>query len=216
MQNRKTLLCYGDSNTFGYMPGSGGKRYLKEKTWPYILAEKLGDGYELIVEGLSGRTTAYDRPDGAWKNGYTYLTPCLASHMPLDHVVFMLGTNDCNFDLCLSPEDIAHGMEKLIVTTCELCLERQGYVPEMTVVVPAAIRPEIAGTPFEDQIDASSVRKSHEIAPLYRALAEKHGCRFLDASEGPEVSDIDCEHLTENGHRLLAELLYPVICGKGK
>lgn len=205
-----TVLCYGDSNTYGYDPNTGG-RYPAGVRWTNILADKLGSGYRVIDEGLNGRTTVYDRPDGAWKNGYPYLTPCLGSHKPIDVLVFMLGTNDCNSDLGLSAEDIAAGMEKLVCTAEEMTAELQGYVPKMIIVVPAAIKPDFAGTPFEYQLDEAAVRKSHDIAPLYEKLAKEHGCMFLDGSDSLEVSDIDCEHLTENGHSRLADMLYELI-----
>ena len=156
----KTVLCYGDSNTYGYEPLSG-TRYPKEQRWTTILQNRLGAEYEVVPEGLNGRTTAYDRPDFVWKNGFPYLAPCLGTNKPLDYVIFMLGTNDCNADLNLSEDD--------------------------------------------------SIRKSHAIAPLYKAVAEKHGCLYLDASEILEVSEFDCEHLTVNGHAKLAGLLAEMI-----
>lgn len=205
-----TVLCYGDSNTYGYDPRNEG-RYSESERWPCLLADMLGGGYKVIEEGLNGRTTAYDRPDGFWKNGLSYLTPCLGSHKPVDILIFMLGTNDCNADLFLSAEDIARGMEQLVRTAEEMTAELQGFVPKMLIVVPAAIRPEIEGTPFEYQLDEASIRKSHDIAPLYKKLAEEHGCAFLDATEAAEVTRIDCEHLTVKGHRQLAELIYETV-----
>lgn len=205
------ILCYGDSNTYGYKPGTEGGRYPKAITWPYLLKEKLGNKDDFAVEGLNGRTTAYDRPDGAWKNGFPYLRPCLVTHSPLDLVIFMLGTNDCNADLYLSAEDIAAGMEKLINETENTMAELEKPMPAMMIVVPAPIRPEIKGTPFEYQLDASSVEKSNEIAPLYKAIAEKHNCLFVGDTSTVEVSSIDCEHLTEKGHRQLADLIYSEI-----
>jgi len=209
-QRKKTVLCFGDSNTYGYDPHDGG-RYPEDVRWTNILANKLGAGYNIIAEGLNGRTTAYDRPDGAWKNGLPYLTPCIGSHKPVDILIFMLGTNDCNIELGLSAEDIADGMERLVSTAEESARELQGYVPQMIIVVPGAIRPELEGTPFEDQLDDSSVQKSHGIAPLYEKTAQEHGCLFLDGSDSLEVTPIDCEHLTENGHSTLAGLLYDII-----
>lgn len=205
-----TVLCYGDSNTYGYDPRNEG-RYSESERWPCILSEMLGSGYRVIEEGLNGRTTAYDRPDGFWKNGLSYLTPCLGSHKPVDILIFMLGTNDCNADLYLSAENIARGMEQLVCTAEEMTLELQGFAPKMLIVAPAAIRPEIEGTPFEYQLNEESIQKSHDIAPLYKKLAEEHGCLFLDATDSAEVTRADCEHLTVKGHRQLAELIYEMV-----
>ena len=206
-----TVLCYGDSNTYGYDPHTDGDPYPAGVRWPDILAGQLGDGYKVIVEGLSGRTTAYDRLDAPWKNGYSYFLPCIASHKPIDYLIFMLGTNDCNVEMGLSAKDIAAGMELLVRTAEDAALELQRYVPKIVVVAPAVIRPELAGTTFEYQLDETSVQKSHDIVPLYKQIAKNHGCLFLDASNSLEVTEIDCEHLTEKGHHQLAELLFDLI-----
>ena len=207
---KTTILCYGDSNTYGYDPHTDGERYPLEVCWTTQFARALGEEYRVIVEGLSGRTTAYDRLGFPWKNGYPYLTPCLASHKPIDYLIIMLGTNDCNVEMELSAEQIAAGMEKLVSTAEAVTASEQGYVPRIVVVAPAAIRPEIAGTVFDYQLDETSVQKSRDIAPLYRRIAEEHGCLFLDAT-GVETSPIDCEHLTEAGHAALAELLTDLV-----
>ena len=202
----KTILCYGDSNTYGYDPRNGG-RYPREVRWTTILQNILGSEYEVVSEGLNGRTTAYDREDGAWKNGYPYLQPCIGTHKPVDEIIIMLGTNDCNSDLHLSAEDIARGLEKLIKIVKDETEEMQGFVPEILIVVPAAIKSNYMNSPFVYQLDADSVKKSHDIAPLYKALADRYGCKYLDASESAEVSDIDSEHLTIEGHKALAQMI---------
>nr|MDQ3302571.1 hydrolase [Actinomycetota bacterium] len=88
----KTVLCYGDSNTWGSNPETG-ERFAPHVRWPGVLAWELGDGFCVIEEGLPGRTTVRDDPiEGAHKNGRTYLRACLESHKPLDLVTVMLGT----------------------------------------------------------------------------------------------------------------------------
>ena len=73
----RTVLCYGDSNTHGQIPGGLPlDRYTLHERWPGIMARELGDGWHVIEEGLSGRTTVRDDPiEGAGKNGRTYLRP---------------------------------------------------------------------------------------------------------------------------------------------
>ncbi len=203
----KTLLCYGDSNTYGYDPQKGG-RYENKKRWTTILAEKLGPDYVVVPEGLNGRTTAYDREDVAWKNGLPYFAPCIASNKPVDIISIMLGTNDCNKNLNLSIDDISAGMEKLIQTVIDQCPYIQGYVPKIIIVAPAPILENTASSPFADKLDENSVKKSQEIGEAYKLLAEKYGCRFINCNTKVEVSPIDAEHLTEKGHKQMAELLY--------
>jgi lysophospholipase L1-like esterase len=65
------ILCYGDSNTFGYIPGSGGQRYGRDIRWTGRLQHLLGERYYVIEEGLGGRTTVWDDPIEEHKNGKT-------------------------------------------------------------------------------------------------------------------------------------------------
>lgn len=64
----KTILCYGDSNTWGYDPVTGG-RLERDRRWPGVLRTQLGEGYLVIEEGLNGRTTVWDDPIEGYKNG---------------------------------------------------------------------------------------------------------------------------------------------------
>lgn len=89
----KRIICYGDSNTYGLNPETN-LRYPREKRWTGILQNILGNEYLVVEEGLNGRTTVLSEPGLEYRNGYPYLEPCLQSHIPVDYLVFMLGTND--------------------------------------------------------------------------------------------------------------------------
>jgi lysophospholipase L1-like esterase len=65
--------------------------------WPARLQAALAGEWEVISEGLGGRTATVDRPDAEGRNGLPYLLPCLHSHAPVDALVIFLGTNDVNF-----------------------------------------------------------------------------------------------------------------------
>lgn len=204
---RTSVLCYGDSNTYGYEPATGG-RYSREKRWTGILADMLGDRYEVISEGLNGRTTAYDRPGAAWKNGVSSFIACLATHKPVDYLVIMLGTNDCIEELGLSAEAIAAGMNDLVTLAEQNSPELQGYIPEIIAVSPPAVQGDMENSPFAHELTEGSVRKSRDIEPLYRELAERHLIRFVSATDSADIVQWDCLHLSETGHRQMAELIY--------
>lgn len=114
----RTVVCFGDSNTWGYVPGSNGERWPRAQRWPVILQGLLGGGYEVIAEGLSGRTATIDRPDSEGRNGLPYLLPCLLSHAPVDIVVIFLGTNDVNY---IADDRVAGCVVRLVevVRRCE-------------------------------------------------------------------------------------------------
>ena len=70
----KHILCYGDSNTHGYIPGGG--RYDDDTRYTGILAKLLGSDYRIIEEGLNSRTSSFDDPFEPYKNGMDCLVPC--------------------------------------------------------------------------------------------------------------------------------------------
>ena len=113
----KTILCYGDSNTYG-LKSDLVSRYPRNVRWTGILQEKLGSEYYVIEEGLGGRTTVWDDPVEDYKNGKKYLLPCLDSHKPLDLVIIMLGTNDLKSRFSVTPFDIGASMENLVKIRC--------------------------------------------------------------------------------------------------
>jgi lysophospholipase L1-like esterase len=92
----KRILCYGDSNTWGYISGSDHLRYNSNERWTKLLQKKLGQSFEIIEEGLNSRTlfSNDDRPGKEGRNGFTYLKPCMDSHDKFDTIIIMLGTND--------------------------------------------------------------------------------------------------------------------------
>ncbi len=125
----KKILCYGDSNTWGHIPVTGG-RYGDDVRWTGVLQAALGEGYRVIEEGLNGRTTVHDDPiEGVYKNGKHYLIPCLESHRPLDLVIMMLGTNDLKMRFSLPPSDIARGVEALEVGVLRIGPPQRGEGP---------------------------------------------------------------------------------------
>ncbi|MBR0402477.1 MAG: hypothetical protein IJH73_08230, partial [Lachnospiraceae bacterium] len=112
----KNILCFGDSNTYGFSPdwvkGNFG-RHDRSVRWTGRLQELLGDEYRIIEEGLSGRPTVFADPTMADMSGLPYFRPCLKSHMPLDLVIIMLGTNDMKHRFNMLPVDIAKEAEAL-------------------------------------------------------------------------------------------------------
>ncbi|MGN0772703.1 MAG: GDSL-type esterase/lipase family protein [Candidatus Ventricola sp.] len=110
----RQILCYGDSNTWGLIPGTL-DRYPWDTRWTGILQSMLcSRGVRVIEEGLCGRTTAFEDTDRAGRNGAAMLPVLLESHCPLDGAILMLGTNDCKSAYRLNPEQIARGAEQCV------------------------------------------------------------------------------------------------------
>ena len=138
----KTVLCFGDSNTYGYDPTTG-LRYPESVRWTALLQGLLGTDYKVIEEGCNGRTTVFDDPIEGWKKGLDYLRPCLNTHKPVDIVIMMLGSNDLKEVFHATPEDIASGAETLVKEIIDFTEIKQGFVPEIILVSPPEIGEDI-------------------------------------------------------------------------
>lgn len=111
----KQILCFGDSNTYGLIPGTTNQRYGWGTRWTSILDDKVRTkGYRVIEEGLCGRTTVFDDPFRTERRGTEMLPAILESHRPVDTIVLMLGTNDCKSVYSATPEVIGQGIEQLL------------------------------------------------------------------------------------------------------
>ena len=210
----KTVLCYGDSNTYGYVPENG-HRYPKDVRYPGRLQMLLGDSYVVIEEGCNGRTTVNDDPIDGWKNGLDYLRPCLYSHKPVDIVILMLGSNDLKATFHLTAEKIAQGAGMLVDVIQVFSEEKQGFVPKIILVSPPELGTRIRTSPFYGAFLQEAVEESRKFPEAYKAVADEKGCVFFNASEYIRPSEYDSLHLTPEGHRVLAEKLCEVVKGLG-
>ena len=206
----KTILCYGDSNTYGYNPVNG-FRYPEDVRWTGRLKKLLGDEYRIIEEGCNGRTTIFDDPVEGWKNGMDYLRPCLNSHKPVDLVIMMLGTNDLKRTFHASAREIADGAGALVQVIQSFTSLKQGFEPKIILVSPPEIGEGIRTSDFFGSFDVDAIDRSREFAECYQKVAKKYGCIFLDAAKYVQPSVEDAVHLTEQGHLKLAEALCRVI-----
>jgi len=194
----KTILCFGDSNTWGYSPISGG-RYPRDVRWPGVLRGALGEGYLVIEEGLNGRTTVWDDPIEGYKNGYEYLIPCLETHKPIDLVVILLGTNDLKMRFSVSAFDIANSAGVLVDTVLKSTTGPSDGAPQVLLLAP----PPIAKlTGFAEMFEGATA-KAARFGEHYRRVAEERGCAFLDAGQVIVSSDLDGIHFEPAEHRKL-------------
>jgi lysophospholipase L1-like esterase len=199
----KTVLCYGDSNTWGYIGGEA-ERFAPDVRWTGVMQSALGSAYRVIEEGLNGRTTVWDDPIEGGRNGETYLRPCLNTHAPIDLVILMLGTNDLKRRFSLSAYDIAAGAEKLVRLIMASEAGPGHKAPQVLLVCPAAVKYHPDNTEvFGDDAEARSRRMS----AYYAAVAERNGCAFVDASTVVTVCEEDGIHLSAQAHSALGAKL---------
>lgn len=199
----KRILCYGDSNTRGFDPATD-SRYPPNMRWTGILQSKLGNSFEIIEEGLNGRTTDVDDPENEGRNGVVYLRPCIESHLPLDVVFLMLGTNDLKAVFNRSPENIAHGIQKLVQIIIDTCKEKGASTPLIFVISPTTVNESI-GEAREKYTGAQE--KSKQLGREYKKVATAAGCEFIDLALHVSPSKIDGYHLDPETHAKIVEIL---------
>lgn len=191
----KTILCYGDSNTWGYAPGTG-MRHAHHERWPGVLQMNLGSNYLIIEEGLRSRTTILDDPLKPYKNGKEYFIPCLDSHAPLDLVILMLGTNDLKNRFSMSAYDIAKNIAVLLNIVTRSTCGVLGKAPKTLLLSP----PHLGRLTNFAELFEGAAEKSRELARYYKIVSSEIGCDFLDTSEIIKSSDIDGVHLDIDQH----------------
>ncbi len=197
----KEILCYGDSNTWGYNPATQ-ERYGRGERWAGILQRTLGDEYHVIEEGLNGRTTVWDDPiEGKHKNGETYLIPCLEAHKPLDLVIIMLGTNDLKSRFSAPAKDIAFGAGVLVGIVSKSDCGRNGRPPRVLLLAP----PPLGKLTEFAEIFREGKEKSKKFSEYYKNVADEHECEFFDTSTVIRSSDLDGVHFEKEDHNALGK-----------
>ena len=194
----RRIVCYGDSNTWGYDPATR-ERFPAEVRWTGVLARELGAGYLVIEEGLNGRTTILDDPWEPERNGKTYLRPCLESHRPLDLLTIMLGTNDLKARHRVSASDIAQGAAVLVDIAQHYAVRADDSPAPILLICP----PPVARLTKFDRMFEGAEEKSRELARYFRMVAEWHDVPLLDAGEVIVSSDRDGIHFEADQHRNL-------------
>jgi lysophospholipase L1-like esterase len=207
----KRILCFGDSLTWGYIPGSYPeiKRFGPKERCPGILQDLLGDEYEVIEEGMHGRTIDLDDPKAKenknrlGRNGLEYLTPCLKTHQPIDVIIVILGTNDLKGRYKKHAQDMVNSYEKIINMINDLKYEVQDKPPKIILIPPVNI----------DYIKAEKFRGYREntlkiVDEVFDLLkkAELENTEILDLRDKVKTG-IDGLHLDAFSQKKVAEIL---------
>lgn len=199
----KQILCYGDSNTWGLIPGTN-ERYPWGVRWTSLLQEKLKNkDIRILEEGLCGRTTAFEDAYRENRNGFRELPFILETHTPIYAAIIMLGTNDCKSIYKLNASQIALGLSKCIDKLLE-------YLPSerILIVSPIHLGENVWKNDYDPEFNNASVDTSFQLEAEYRKIAEQRNIRMLAASDYAEPSEADQEHMDSDGHTALAEAIY--------
>ncbi len=204
----KTILCYGDSNTWGFNPETR-DRYAHDIRWPGVLRAALGSEYSIVEEGLCGRTTVWDDPIENHMSGAEYLVPCLQTHKPIDLVIIMLGTNDLKYRFHLGAFDIARAVARLAeIVEDSRCgsdpsQKQNASSPQVLIVCPPPILEVEA---FSDMFKGGAETSRRLRAEFERMCAERNLPLFC-VEDVAASSPIDGIHLSREAHAAIGRAI---------
>ena len=205
---KRRMMCFGDSLTWGWVPVQEGvptTRFGEDVRWTGVLAKELSHEYQIIEEGLSGRTTTLDDPIDPRLNGSAYLPSALASHLPLDLVIIMLGTNDTKTYFHRTAFEISAGMAKLVGQV----LSSAGGVgtiypaPQVMIIAPPPLTP--MPHPYFQSLFGGAHAKSQELGQVYGDLADFMKVHFLNAGDVITTDGVDGIHFTAENNLVLGK-----------
>ena len=197
------VLVFGDSLSWGFDAADGG-RFPIESAWPAVMAARLGGDVEVLVEALNGRTTVVDSPYAPARSGAQMLAPLLESHLPLDLVIIMLGTNDLQVPLGGSALSAAAGMWTLVDIALASRCGPGGTAPRVLVVAPPALTDPHG---FMGLFLAGQEEESRRLAGHYETLARQAAVDFFDAGAVVRPGPADGVHLDRDGNAALGVAL---------
>lgn len=199
----KRILCFGDSNTYGYKPDGSG-RFDENIRWTARVQQRLGEDYQMIEEGLCGRTSIFQDELRADRKGIDIVGTLVESHNPIDIFVVMLGTNDCKTKYKATSKDIANGVEQVI----KQAQARASEEMKILVISPIILGKGVGEEGYDIEFDLHSEAVSAGLPAEYEKMAKENQFCYLAASEYAASSVTDREHLDEEGHEKLADAIY--------
>ncbi len=208
----KIIVCFGDSNTYGYN-AEDGSRF--DSRFPKILEKILhkntveNTSYKVIEEGLCGRTFAFNDPLHDGLCAIDYIQPCLESHSPIDLLIIMLGTNDTKQRFSATSRNIAMGARKLINKA--KCLDIYANSSNILLIAPPKIKEGYKTSEVFFTMGDKCDEKSRDLIKELELIAGETNCHFLNSDEFLEMNNIDFMHLDEKNHKLMAEKLAELI-----
>ena len=197
----KKILCYGDSNTFGFIPENC-KRYDKDSRWSGILSEILKENYQVIEEGMNNRTGFFKNPEGLKQSGGEYLSVFLQNHRNLDICIISLGTNDAQFFYNLDENSTKNGLQNLIDSVREANIKTN-----IIIVPPVKITENILHSGFSMMFNRESIDKINKVFPIFEQIAKENNCLYFDFNQIASPAQKDGLHYTKESHTIIANKL---------
>jgi len=125
------------------------------------------------------------------------------THMPIDLLIIMLGTNDLKSRISGVATEIAGGLNVLVTSALRSAAGPGGGAPRILIMCP----PPLGKLPDSAELwgFGGGEKASRQLAKYYRMVAENGGCDFLDAGELIKTSDLDGVHFEREEHHKLGK-----------
>ena len=199
----KKIICYGDSNTFGFNPKDG-SRFDENTRWSGILKSKLAEEYEVLEAGANNRTGFVNNPAGELYSAQKHFPKLIAKQKDFELLILAIGTNDLQFLFNANFDNIENGLENLI----KIAKTKTKRI----IIVPSVILDNnILSHGFKSQFDKASIEKSKTIGKIYIKIANKYNCEIFDFNNFVKPSELDGLHYTPESHKIIAEKLIEFI-----
>ena len=192
------ILCYGDSNTFGFNVEDG-SRFPADSRWPTFMAQQLGTGATVIEEGYNGRTILDVNPYDELLNGTAYFPCCIDNYNPVDLIIVYLGINDLFLSANMEVRRIAETLGVLISIAGERSRNREGDPAGALIIAPPPVNPVMTYAGYY----AREIENSLQFSLEYSRVAQVYGCLFIDAGRVIQAVESDGVHLDAENHRKL-------------
>ena len=195
----KKIICYGDSNTFGYNPKDN-SRFDENSRWTSVLQKNLGKDYNVINEGMCDRTGFVSNPKGELFSAQEHFPKFISETENFDLLILSLGTNDLQFQYDISVDTVEKGLEELINIAKE-------KAKNIIIIPPVILSEKILEGFFICQFDEKSIQKSKKIGEIFKKTADIYNCEYFDINKFTSPSDLDGLHYDENSHKLIGNML---------
>ncbi len=201
------ILCYGDSNTWGYNPENGSQFACP---WPVILKD-LRTSDEILSDGLCGRATQDDTGLISDSDGEkTFFRKYIDADFQAKGLILMIGSNDLSVIYPnRSPEAISANIQRWIGAF----RRKMGSAgTDILVVAPVRLNEHCLTHPmFGELFDNTSIEKSKRLANALSEMSHREKVLFLDANTVARASDIDGLHMEALGHIKLANAIDQIL-----
>ena len=208
----KDILCYGDSNTWGFMPNCG-KRYDAQTRWTGVLQQELGSEWRVHEDGLNARNSVFDAPYKPFLNGLTTLPSSLISQKPLDVLVISLGTNDLKTHTAMqSAMGVAQLVRETLILSADAPIGYDIFKDKRRIIVVSPIQVwEGIGTLDTDSNLVHAHEESTKFPQAFRKALADFPVTLIDAQQFAQPSHKDGVHMEPEGHHALGMAVAEVV-----